>query len=174
MDPLTQSSGGDPSTKGDGYTSNGALTIVDPPSGSPTGFAAGSAFGVWASTSFINSGQGFAPNRDSIFIMNITLRASAGPLTTAGVVTQLQDGPGSAGGIFVTLKFGEANAATAPGLTGSYYLDVVKTTVTTAQTNATFNGGTNYQVFIVQAIPTPGAAGLAGLAGLVSLRRRRA
>lgn len=174
MDPLTQSSGGDPSTKGDGYTSNAALTIVDPPSGSPSGFGAGTAFGVWGSTSFVNSGNTNFGGKDSLFIMNLTLRSSAGPLDTAGVVIQIQDGATSVGGVFATIKFGSANAATAPGLTGSYYLDFIKTTVTTAQTNATFNGGTNYQVFIVQAIPTPGAAGLAGLAGLVSLRRRRA
>lgn len=173
MDTNGQSNGGDPNVKGDGYSSNNGLIIVS--SDVSTGFGNGQAFGVWGSTSFVNSGTTHFGGADSLFVMNLTLRAGSSDPTTAGVIAEIQDGADSVGGKFVTLKFGAANAATAPGLTGSYYLDWIKTGVTTAQTNATFNGGTNYQIFIVQAaVPAPGVAGVAGLAGLTVIRRRRA
>ena len=169
MDPVGQSyADGDPNTKGDGYSSNASLTSPG------QGFAAGNAFGVWGSTVPIPSGTNFTGGADSLFIMNLTLRVGSSDPTTAGLLVQLQDGGTAGQFLFGTLKFGAANATNAGVWGQSYYLDFKKTTTTTATSSTTFNNGTNYQIYIVAAVPTPGAAGLAGLAGLVSLRRRRA
>ncbi len=171
---------GNPNTVGDGYSSNATLLTIDPVTYPPVvtgvGFRAGIVQGPWFSTTFVNSrAHAEFAGLDAMFILNLTLRPGSSGPTTVGLVVNIRDGadvnnPASAGGLGA-VKFGANNASNNGGLWHqSYYLGWVATQV--SGLNATFDGGTNYTIYLV-GVPGPGPGGCLAIVFGAALRRRR-
>lgn len=110
IDPIGPSTASSTSSSPDGYQALGPSNIINPTSPT-TIFQNDRLTGIWfnagAGGGFVNSGPG-----DRIFIAQITLRAaSAGTLTTAGVLVNIKDaGTANPNGTLGALRFGLANA----------------------------------------------------------------
>lgn len=160
------------SSSADGYQSSGP-TGFNPPTGSSGPFLAGACGGTWYNVAvgggFVDSGS-----LNRIFLAQITLRPGSSAPVTDGLFINVRDfGVVSPNGQLGAVKFGIENASNAGGLWGQYYyLERVGRSV--SGVNATFNGGTAWEIYVrATTVPTPGFGG-ALLAGVcVGVRRRR-
>lgn len=144
------------------YTSNRDIFLL--PGSSIT---ANSASGIFLrQTGATPSGPG-----DRIIIMSLMVRtASAGSLTTQGVLVNLRDSVAThPDGVLGAVRFGAANASNNSGLWAqSYYLDAV----VIPDTSGGFPTFVQYEISVV-AVPAPSTAALGIIAGFYTRRRAR-